>query len=86
MKTEMNGLRHARNHAFALVSNLRERFSQQGISESDFWEAIKAVFGVESRKQIDECGYVKLAARLQAAERETRLFESLCCEIKKWTQ
>lgn len=81
MKPNTDGRRHARRHAFALASQLIPRFNERGISESDFWHAIKAVFNVDSRSKIDEVGYVKLAARLHTAEKHNHMFESLCCEI-----
>lgn len=56
--------------------------STSGISESEFWHAIKADYNVDSRSEIDEVGYVRLAARLQTAETHRHMFESLCREIK----
>ena len=80
--TDTDGRRHAQKQAFALASQLRPQFTQRGISESDFWHAIKAAFNVDSRSEIDEVGYVKLAARLHTAEKHKHMFESLCYEIK----
>ena len=81
--TDTAGKRHAQRHAFALASRLRQRFNQSGITEADFWNAIKLDLGVESRSEIDERGYVRWAARLQTAKRHRHLFESLCREIKR---
>lgn len=78
-----DGKDHARRQAFALVSQLKSRFNQRGISESDLWDAIKSDFGVSSRKQIGELGWTLLSARLQAAQRHSRLFDSFCRKIKK---
>ena len=81
MKPNTDSKRHAQRHAFALASQLIPRFNERGISESDFWHAIKAAFNVDSRSEIDEVGYVKLAARLHTAGKHEHMFESLCCEI-----
>lgn len=81
MKPNTDGKRHAQRHAFAIASQLIPRFNQRGISESDFWHAIKADHGVKSRSEIDELGYVKLAARLHTAGKHEHMFESLCYEI-----
>lgn len=75
--------RHAQRHCFALTSELLPRFTQHGISETDFWTAAKSYFGVSSRADIDEYGYVLLSARLHAAIRHQRLFDALCCEIQE---
>lgn len=64
------------------VSQLKHRFNPRGISEDDFWNAVKVDLGVASRSEIDEVGYVRLAARLQTAEKHMHMFESLCREIK----
>ena len=81
-KIDTDSKRHAQRHAFACVSQLKPRFNQRGITEADFWNAIKRDLGVESRSEIDEVGYVRVAARLQTAKRHRHMFESLCCEIK----
>ena len=80
--TDTNGKRHAQRHAFALALQLIPLFNQRGITEADFWEAIKAVYNVDSRSEIDEVGYVRVAARLQTAKTHPHMLESLCCEIK----
>ena len=80
--TNTDGKRHAQRHAFALASRLKHRFNQRGITEADFWDAIKEAYNVDSRSEIDEVGYVRLAARLQTAKKHPHMFESLCCEIK----
>ncbi|MCY4554496.1 MAG: hypothetical protein OXC79_12570 [Candidatus Poribacteria bacterium] len=70
------------HNAFALVAQLKHQFKQRGITEADCWKAIKLDLGVESRSEIDELGYVVLAARLQTAKKHRHMFESLCHEIK----
>lgn len=75
--------RHAQRQAFALAAQLRQRFNQRGITESDLWNAVKADHGVQSRSEIDELGYVRLVARLSAAKRHQILFESLCRSISE---
>ena len=76
-----DGKRHAQRHAFALASQLIQRFNPRGITEADFWASVKADYGVRSRSEIGELGYVRLSARLQAAQRHEKIFESLCREI-----
>ena len=78
MKPTTDGRRHAQRHAFALASQLKSRFNQRGISEADFWQAVKADHGVESRSEIDELGYVRIAARLDAAKRHRIIFDEIC--------
>ena len=78
MKPNTDGKRHAQRRAFALASQLKHRFNQRGISESDFWQAVKADHGVTSRSQINELGYVKLAARLDAAKMHRIIFDEIC--------
>lgn len=78
-----DGRRHAQKQTFALTSQLLPRFHQRGITETKFLDAIKLDLGVESRSEIDEVGYVRLAARLQTAKRHQHMFESLCREIER---
>ena len=82
-KNDTAGKRHAQRHAFALASRLKYQFNQRGISAADFWNAIKLDLGVESRSEIDELGYVRLAARLEAAKRHGQMFDALCRKIKE---
>lgn len=81
METNTEGRRQAQRHAFALASQLLPAFNQRGITEADFWESVKADNGVRSRSEIDELGYVRLAARLQAAQRHESIFDAFCEEI-----
>lgn len=82
MRDTNEARRHAQRHCFALVSQLKHRFHQRGISEADLWNAIKVDHGVQSRSEIDEAGYVRLSARLQAAQRHRIIFDALCAGIK----
>lgn len=79
---DTDGKRHAQRHAFALVSQLEHRFHRRGITESDFWKSVKSDYGVQSRSEIDEVGYVHLAARLHTAKRHRHMFDALCADIK----
>lgn len=75
--------RHAQKHCFALANQLLPRLKARGITENDLWDAIKADFGVASRSDIGEFGYVLLSARLQAAQRHRKLFDTFCREIQR---
>ena len=83
MNNNTDPRRHAQKQTFALVSQLKPRFNQRGISESNLWNAIKADLGVMSRSEIDERGYVRLAARLDAAKRHPKIFDEICRFVKQ---
>ena len=83
MKPNTDSKRHAQRHAFSLASKLVPKLKKQGISEDALWESVKSEYGVDSRSDIDERGWVLLTARFDAANQHKALFEALCQKIIK---
>ena len=73
----------ALKQAFAIVNKLKPRLQQVGLSADDLWDYVKQAHQIQSRTELTEPQRVVFAARLAAAERDTRLFHAFCAEIRK---
>ena len=77
-----DGKSYARRTAFAIASQLKPKLDKQSITPDDLWAYIKVDFGVDSRSELSELDWVKVAARLHSAQRHKILFDELCEKIK----
>ena len=80
-----SGKRKAQRHAFAIVRSLKSRLTASGLSDTALWEYVKSYHGVTTRSELSEVAWVKLTARLSAAEKDARLFSVLSDAIKAAT-
>jgi len=74
---------NAQKSAFAQANRLNKRLLRAGITQDDFWAAIKKRFKVESRNDITESEWILLAAELSAADKDRNIFAEFVKEIKK---
>ncbi len=74
---------NAQKSAFAQANRLNKRLLKAGITQDDFWAAIKKRFKVESRNDITEATWTLLAAELSAADKDRNLFSEFVKQIKK---
>ena len=72
----------AKRHSFAIVKSLKPTLEEVGISEQALWDYILSSHEVSSRKDLSELEWVRLAARLSAAEKNKQLLDVLVDEIK----
>lgn len=72
----------AKRQSFALVKSLKPTLDKVGITENVLWDYILSSHEVSSRKDLSELEWVRLAARLSAAEKNKRLRDVLVDEIK----
>ena len=72
----------AKRQSFAIVHNLKSQLEKVGITEQALWSYILAECDVSSRKDLSEYEWVRLAARLSAAERNKHLFDVFVEDIK----
>ena len=73
-----------RRQCFVIVSTLKYRFVQKGISENGFWCWALGTQGknvIGSRSQFEEYDWTFIAARLAAAQDNVKLFDALCEQI-----
>ena len=74
---------NAQKAAFATYHRLRPKLEKEGISQEDFWGYVKKRYGVESRNDMTERQWVKLAAELKAAEESELLFKDMVERVKQ---
>jgi len=72
----------ARRHSFALVRSLTPKLQKSGITETALWSYVLSSFEVSSRKDLTSYDWVRLAARLSAAAKDSTLLGVLVDEIK----
>lgn len=72
----------ARRQSFAIVKSLLLKLEKVGITEKVLWDYILSSHEVSSRKDLSELEWVRLAARLSAAEKNKQLLDVLVSEIK----
>ena len=72
----------AKRQSFAIVKSLKPTLEKVGITEQALWDYILSSHEVSSRKDLSELEWVRLAARLSAAEKNKQLLDVLVSEIK----
>ena len=75
---------NALKHAFAVAKKLEPKLMKVGLTTEDLWDYLKNAYGVQSRADLTEKQRVVIAARLDAAQRDTPLFRALTQEIRKY--
>jgi len=81
-RTAQDGRSQARRQCFAIVAKLEKR----GMDADAIWEYAKAEFKKTSRSDFTELEWVTFVARLDAAQRDKKLFEVLSSDIQPHQQ
>lgn len=82
MQHNDDGIGYARRMCFAFAKELMPRLNEHDISEADYWDYVKADFGVDSRSELTALQWIKISARLHSAKRHKVLFDELCEKVK----
>lgn len=69
--------------AFSLAQKLREPLEKKNISQGDFWNYVRRRFHVESRNEMTEEHWTRLAAELRAASEESGVFNDFVKRIEQ---
>lgn len=82
-KRKKDKISNAQKAAFATAHELKDKLDKKGISQKAFWTYVKRRYGVESRNDMTEMQWTQLAAELNAAEREDKIFGQLVERVNK---
>lgn len=74
-----------RRAVFACLRELEVHFDTAGITEADYWEAIKKDFSISSRSALSDSEWARLSATLNACRRDPELFNRLVAKVKAHT-
>jgi hypothetical protein len=69
--------------AFSLAQKLRESLEKRNVSQSDFWNYVRRRFHVESRNEMTEEHWTRLAAELRAASEDASVFGDFVKRIEQ---
>ena len=72
---------NAQKAAFSMATKLEDKFEEQSITKSDFWNYVKRLYAVESRNDMTEMQWTQLSAELQAGGSAPELFKELIGRI-----
>ncbi|MDA1191125.1 MAG: hypothetical protein O3A46_05495 [Candidatus Poribacteria bacterium] len=72
--------------AFSIAQKMRDALDRRNVSQRDFWNFVRRRFNVQSRNEMREDQWAKLAAELQAATASKDVFDDFVTDIQRVLQ
>lgn len=82
MQNKYERLKICQNRVFIIAHKLTGRLGNNGISQSQLWNYVRAKYDVKSRYEMTEEKWIKLGMELADANNFPKLLDELCERIQ----